>query len=70
MTDREKASNVLFMTTTEQVSIASRRLIAYADLDEAFEGEGQPFTANRPQLRKLLDDLRLAIAAEDIEDER
>jgi hypothetical protein len=59
------------MTTT--TSIAARRLVAYLDADEtSTEVPGSPgrITANRPALARLIDELRLAIAAEDAEVER
>ena len=59
------------MTTTQNVSISARRLVAYLDADETADHlEGSPVCANRPHLQKLVDDLRLAIAAEEIEVER
>jgi hypothetical protein len=69
LTDSEIASNLLFMTTT-QLSLSARRLLDYLDADairDDLPGETGTITANRPHLAMLIDELRLAVAFEDIE---
>jgi hypothetical protein len=55
--------------TTTPVSIAARRLLAHLDADETrtdLPGTPGGITANRPFLASLIDELRLAFAAEEI----
>jgi len=54
--------------TTTQLSLAARRLIDYLDNDETrtdVPGDPGRITANRPFLAGLIDELRLAVVAEE-----
>jgi ADP-dependent phosphofructokinase/glucokinase len=59
--------------TTTQLSLAARRLVDYFDNDETREdlpGFPGKLTENRRFLAALVDELRLAVAAEDADVER